>query len=148
MPLRQKGEIYLTVKQPANKKSRLNWKNIENFIQVEIGYQNKTTTPVLVWKSWWIIKTLEEIRDILSLVSSRFLETCWHLKSYRHSKSLKTISKDRLLIESDGPYSKVDGKKFSPSLLREEYELIAKSLYEPELIRVIFNNFKNLLLTK
>lgn len=61
---------------------------------------------------------------------------------------LKTIPKDRLLIESDGPYSKVDGKKFSPSLLREEYELIAKSLDEPELIRVIFNNFKNLLLTK
>ena len=30
----------------------------------------------------------------------------------------------------------------------EEYELIAKSLDEPELIRVIFNNFKNLLLTK
>ena len=88
------------------------------------------------------------MRDILSLVRSRFLETCWHLKSYRHSKALKTISKDRLLIESDGPYSKVDGKKFSPSLLREEYELIAKSLDEPELIRVIFNNFKNLLLTK
>lgn len=61
---------------------------------------------------------------------------------------LKTIPKDKLLIESDGPYSKVDGKKFSPSLLREEYELIAKSLDEPELIRVVFNNFKNLLLTK
>lgn len=61
---------------------------------------------------------------------------------------LKTIPKDRLLIESDGPYSKVNGKKFLPSLLREEYELIAKSLDEPELIRVIFNNFKNLLLTE
>ena len=39
-------------------------------------------------------------------------------------------------------------KKFSPSLLLEEYELIAKSLDEPELIRVVFDNFKNLLLTK
>ena len=44
------------------------------------------------------------------------------------------IPKDRLLIESDGPYSKVNGKKFSPTLLLEEYELIAKSLNEPELI--------------
>ena len=61
---------------------------------------------------------------------------------------VNAIPKDRLLIESDGPYSKVNGKKFSPSLLLEEYELIAKSLDEPELIRVVFDNFKNLLLTK
>lgn len=61
---------------------------------------------------------------------------------------VNAIPKDRLLIESDGPYSKVNGKKFLPSLLLEEYELIAKSLDEPELIRVVFNNFKNLLLTK
>ena len=61
---------------------------------------------------------------------------------------VNAIPKDRLLIESDGPYLKVNGKKFSPSLLLEEYELIAKSLDEPELIRVVFDNFKNLLLTK
>ena len=61
---------------------------------------------------------------------------------------LSVIPKDRLLIESDGPYSKVNGKRFFPTLLLEEYELIAKSLNEPELIRVIFDNFKNLLLTK
>lgn len=61
---------------------------------------------------------------------------------------VNVIPKDRLLIESDGPYSKVNGKKFSPSLLLEEYELIAKPLDEPELIRVVFDNFKNLLLTK
>ena len=58
------------------------------------------------------------------------------------------IPKDRLLIESDGPYSKVNWKKFSPTLLLQEYELIAKSLNEPELIRIVFDNFKNLLLTK
>ena len=60
---------------------------------------------------------------------------------------VNVIPRDRLLIESDGPYSKVNGKKFDPTLLLEEYEFIAKSLNEPELIRVIFDNFKNLLLT-
>ena len=30
---------------------------------------------------------LEEMKDILSLVHNRFLETCWHLQSYRHSKT-------------------------------------------------------------
>lgn len=61
---------------------------------------------------------------------------------------VNAILKDRLLIESDGPYSKVNGTKFSPSLLLEEYELIAKSLAKPELIRIVFYNLKNLLLTK
>ena len=54
----------------------------------------------------------------------------------------------RLLIESDGPYTKVNGKRFLPSLLLEEYELIAKSINEPELICVVYSNFKNLLLTE
>lgn len=58
------------------------------------------------------------------------------------------IPKDRLLIESDGPYTKVNGKRFLPSLLLEEYELIAKSINEPELICVVYSNFKNLLLTE
>ena len=61
---------------------------------------------------------------------------------------LRVIPKDKLLIESDGPYSKVNGKRFLPTLLLEEYELIAESLNEPDLIRVIFDNFKKLLLTK
>ena len=30
---------------------------------------------------------LEEMKDILSLVHNRFLETCWHLQPYRHSKT-------------------------------------------------------------
>lgn len=61
---------------------------------------------------------------------------------------VNVIPRDRLLIESDGPYSKVNGKKFAPSLLLEEYKLIAKSINEPELIRTVYSNFKNLLLTE
>lgn len=29
------------------------------------------------------------------------------------------IPKNRILIESDGPYSKVSGKKYSPEMLRD-----------------------------
>ena len=46
---------------------------------------------------------LEEMKDILSLVHNRFLETCWHLQSYRHSKAclehvsyLRTDKQDHL----------------------------------------------------
>ena len=34
-----------------------------------------------------MIRILEETKDILSLVRNRFLETCWLLQSYRHSKA-------------------------------------------------------------
>ena len=61
---------------------------------------------------------------------------------------LSVIPKDKLLIESDGPYSKINGKRFSPILLSKEYEIIANSLNEPELVKVVLDNFKKLLLTK
>lgn len=55
------------------------------------------------------------------------------------------VPKGRILVESDGPYSKVDGKKYEPSYLLREYELIAKALEEPDLINVVYSNFKTLL---
>ena len=38
------------IKQPANKKSRLNWRTLKILYRLKIRYQNKTTTPVLAWK--------------------------------------------------------------------------------------------------
>lgn len=34
------------------------------------------------------------------------------------------IPRDRILIESDGPFTKVNGAKYSPEYLREEYSMI------------------------
>ena len=62
----------------------------------------------------------------------------------RDMKVINSIPRDKLLIESDGPYSKVNGKKFRPQLLREEYEIIAKALNEPELVKLVYNNFKTI----
>lgn len=58
---------------------------------------------------------------------------------------VKNIPKNRILIESDGPYSKVEGVKFRPQMLLKEYELIAKALNEPNLIEIVYTNFKTLL---
>lgn len=58
---------------------------------------------------------------------------------------VKKIPKNKILIESDGPFSKVDGKKYRPELLLREYEIIAKALDEPDLISVVYNNFYTLL---
>lgn len=52
---------------------------------------------------------------------------------------------DRILIESDGPYTNVNGKRYFPSLLFEEYQIIAKALNDPDLIQHVWNNFKDIL---
>ena len=55
------------------------------------------------------------------------------------------IPKNKLLIESDGPYSKVNGKKYEPQFLIKMYELIARSMNDPDLIQRVYSNFKELL---
>ncbi|MDF2503033.1 TatD family hydrolase [Clostridium sp.] len=59
---------------------------------------------------------------------------------------IKLIPRDRILIESDGPYSKVNDKKYVPELLKTEYEEIARALNEPDLTQLVWNNFKSILM--
>lgn len=58
---------------------------------------------------------------------------------------VNNIPRDKFLIESDGPYSKVDGKRYHPKLLMREYDLIARSINEPDLIQRVYSNFRELL---
>lgn len=61
---------------------------------------------------------------------------------------INRIPRNKILVESDGPYSKVKGKRYRPDLLVLEYEIIARTLNEPELISIVYNNFRNLLIGK
>ena len=61
---------------------------------------------------------------------------------------IRNIPQNQLLIESDGPYTKIDGKKYKPQFLMREYELIAKALDDPDLIQQVYLNFKRLLIMK
>lgn len=58
---------------------------------------------------------------------------------------LSKIPLDRLLIESDGPFSVVGAKKYTPLLLKESYSIISNILKRDDLERIVFNNFKTLL---
>ena len=60
-------------------------------------------------------------------------------------ENIRDIPKDKVLVENDGPYSKVDGIKYQPKFLLREYELIARALEEPDLVKVVYSNFKTLL---
>ena len=58
---------------------------------------------------------------------------------------VNAIPEDKFLIESDGPYSKIDGKKYTPQFLMREYELIARAINDSDLIQRVYSNFKGLL---
>ena len=58
---------------------------------------------------------------------------------------LKNIPVDRLLIESDGPFTKIGTKSFVPKLLPDTYEAIANTMLIPNLIELVYGNFKNIL---
>ncbi len=82
-------------------------------------------------------------------VQQKFIELeCYFSINANMLSDIETISdipKNKILVESDGPYSKVGEIKYQPQYLLKEYELIAKALQEPDLIRIVYSNFKTLL---
>lgn len=89
----------------------------------------------------WFTGNIQELQEFVNLgcyfsVNSSML---------RNMDKIKAIPIEKLLVESDGPYSKVDGIKYRPSYLLREYELIARALEEPDLIGLVYSNFKSLL---
>lgn len=63
----------------------------------------------------------------------------------KYSNKYKQIPINRILIESDGPYTKINGKTFSPELLMESYRQIAQFYNEPNLVQKVFENFRAIL---
>ena len=55
------------------------------------------------------------------------------------------LPQERILIESDGPYTKVSNRKYSPLLLKDAYEEIARFYDNPDLIHDVYENFKKIL---
>lgn len=64
----------------------------------------------------------------------------------QHGKAIIShIPTNRLLVESDGPFSNVSGKKFIPSKLSEVYSIIETTTGQNHLIHTTWQNFKELL---
>ncbi len=65
-----------------------------------------------------------------------------------NNKNLLLIPKNKILIESDGPFTQVNGKKYEPKLLKQQYDIISKVLNEPKLEEIVYKNFNNILIIK
>ena len=60
-------------------------------------------------------------------------------------KRIAMIPKDRILIESDGPFSKVDGKRYTPDKLIDLYSIVGQALQVTDLEELVFHNFFKIL---
>ena len=58
---------------------------------------------------------------------------------------VRLIPKNRILIESDGPFTKVGTKKFTPELLIHAYKEISTCISEPNLVDMAYANFRGIL---
>ena len=89
----------------------------------------------------WYTGSVEKMQEFLKL-GCYFSVNVHMLKDI---EKINIIPKNKILIESDGPYSKICGKKYQPHNLLQMYDLIAKTLNEPNLIEIIYLNFKEIL---
>lgn len=60
-------------------------------------------------------------------------------------QNVKLIPNERLLIESDGPFSKINGKKYHPNSLVEVYNSIAIVRHTNNLVEQVYKNFRTIL---
>ena len=67
------------------------------------------------------------------------------LRSLAGKKIIGEIPMERVLVETDGPISKINGKKIEPKNLIEVYEKIDDIYNIKNCRNIIYNNFKRLL---
>lgn len=67
------------------------------------------------------------------------------MRSKTAKEKLLTIPQNRILIESDGPFTKVDGEKYTPEFLLPAYQTIAQHFSNPDITNQLYTNFKDLL---
>lgn len=63
----------------------------------------------------------------------------------KNNKKLLLIPKDKILVESDGPFTYVNGKKYDPTLLKQQYEIMSDFFNMPELPEIVYRNFNSIL---
>lgn len=92
----------------------------------------------------WFTGSEEQLHRLIQLNCYFSINTNM-IRNQSQIKKMKLIPPEKLLIESDGPFTKVNGYTFSPAQLNSAYDIIGKALLVNNFKNVVFNNFKHLL---
>ncbi|OSB19159.1 hypothetical protein B2H94_08645 [Clostridium sporogenes] len=102
--------------------------------------RNNNRKVILHWYSgnlFWIEKFLE--------LGCYFSINANMVKSKKGMQLIKSMPLDKLLIESDGPFSKINRRKFTYDKLYQVYDDLENLIEKKNLKNIIYNNFKNLI---
>ena len=91
----------------------------------------------------WFTGTEEQMNELLEL--GCYFSVNSNMALSRNNSKYLRIPTDRILVESDGPYTKVSGKKYSPDLLQQSYQLISRLYGKLDLINTVYSNFRTIL---
>jgi TatD DNase family protein len=94
----------------------------------------------------WFDGSKKHLQELINLGCYFSLNSNMMSENKIHSY-LINIPKDKILIESDGPYTKVQGKRYKPVMLKEVYHIVGNILEIENLDTVISNNFKKILIS-
>lgn len=106
----------------------------------DIMKKNNVTKAIIHWYSG-SIKMMQQYID----AGYYFSVNANMCMTNNGKRIISAIPIDRLLVESDGPYTKVETLKYKPTFLCKTYALINSIINEKDFERIIFENFHRLL---
>lgn len=93
----------------------------------------------------WFNGTNKQLQQLVEL-GCYFSLNSNMINNVKNREKLFLIPKTKLLIESDGPFTKIEGKKYTYNDLSKIYQLAARHLNAPDLIKIVYSNFRDILL--
>ena len=91
----------------------------------------------------WFTGNENQLIDLLEL--GCYISINSNMVLSKRNRKYFVIPSDRILIESDGPYTRIEGKRFAPDLLKQSYKLISDFYDIPDLVSIVHSNFKTIL---
>jgi len=92
----------------------------------------------------WFTGSTSQLNQLIALNCYFSINTNM-IKNKNSAKKILQIPKNIILIESDDPFTEVNGTKYTPECLREEYSIIKDHLNFLNFDDEIFSNFNSLL---
>ena len=114
-------------------------KNAEKVV-LNILRKNNVKRAIMHWYSG-SIDTLEQLINCgyyFSINSNM-------LSSSKGKSIISRIPTERILIESDGPFTKINSQKYYPSRLHDVYYMLGEFLKCSEVEKMVWNNYKKLI---
>ena len=92
----------------------------------------------------WYNGTKEQLNELVDL-GCFFSINSNMIKTKVSCDKLKNIPIDCILIESDGPFTKLGSQNFIPEILIDTYQAISNTISAPNLVELVYGNFKKIL---